>query len=225
MKIILLGAPGSGKGTQAQKLHELLNYEVITASSVLRAYQKSGCELGKRIRSDMDAGILVSDDIVWQVIKKDISEQSAKHQKILIDGFPRSLNQLDMLNQGDHDYDGLIYLNVHMDVVVDRVCGRRVHMPSGRVYHVNYAPPKVADRDDITGEPLVHRADDTEAVVKKRLVTYHDKTLPIVHAVKQQIAAGKGRIKQLIDIDANQSIADVTKALIQALASSPQLQQ
>jgi adenylate kinase len=205
MKIILLGAPGSGKGTQAQKLHELLNYEVITASSVLRAYQKSGCELGKRIRSDMDAGILVSDDIVWQVIKKDISEQSAKHQKILIDGFPRSLNQLDMLNQGDHDYDGLIYLNVHMDVVV--------------------APPKVADRDDITGEPLVHRADDTEAVVKKRLVTYHDKTLPIVHAVKQQIAAGKGRIKQLIDIDANQSIADVTKALIQALASSPQLQQ
>ena len=141
MKIILLGAPGSGKGTQAQKLHELLNYEVITASSVLRAYQKSGCELGKRIRSDMDAGILVSDDIVWQVIKKDISEQSAKHQKILIDGFPRSLNQLDMLNHGDHDYDDSYsdFEGSEEDIVLEREGLQRIFPsvpePTSSEYH------------------------------------------------------------------------------------------
>jgi len=217
MKIILLGAPGSGKGTQGQKLSELRGFHVITASSLLREASKGSDALGQKIRSLMDAGKLVTDEVVWELTAQEVDRVLPENNQILLDGFPRSMEQLAMLNTGKHDYDHLVYLNIDPEVVIERICGRRVHLPSGRVYHINYAPPKVAGKDDVTGEDLVHRPDDQREVVEQRLITYAEKTLPIVSKVRQQISQGEGRIKNVIVVDANQPIPSVTESLIDQL--------
>ncbi|MEC8882372.1 MAG: nucleoside monophosphate kinase [Pseudomonadota bacterium] len=210
MKIIFLGAPGSGKGTQSEKLNKDFGYQVITASNLLREYAQSGSEIGKQIKEIMGSGNLVDAKLVWQVMSAKIDELSQSGESIILDGYPRSIEQLNFLNADQYDYDHLVYFEISTDVLVDRVGGRRVHMPSGRVYHVDYAPPKVADRDDVTGELLVHRKDDQPEVVKKRMQTYKESTLPIIDVVQTQIAKGQGRVKKVSVINADQAIDKVT---------------
>ncbi len=210
MKIIFLGAPGSGKGTQSEKLNKDFGYQVITASNLLREYAQSGTEIGKQIKEIMEAGNLVDAALVWRVMSAKIDELSQSGEGIILDGYPRSIEQLNFLNAGQYDYDHLVYFEISTDILVNRVGGRRVHMPSGRVYHVEYAPPKVAGRDDVTGELLVHRKDDQPEVVKKRMQTYKESTLPIIDVVRAQIAKGQGRVKRVSVINADQAIDKVT---------------
>ena len=210
MKIILLGAPGSGKGTQSEKLNKDCGYQVITASNLLREYAQSGTNIGKQIKEIMEAGNLVDAALVWQVMSTKIDELSQSGESIVLDGYPRSIEQLNFLNEGQYDYDHLVYFEISTDILVNRVGGRRVHLPSGRVYHVEYAPPKVPGRDDVTGELLVHRKDDQPEVVKKRMQTYKESTLPIIDVVRAQIAKGQGRVKQVSVINADQAIDKVT---------------
>ena len=167
-------------------------------------------EIGKQIKEIMEAGNLVDAALVWRVMSAKIDELSQSGEGIILDGYPRSIEQLNFLNAGQYDYDHLVYFEISIDILVDRVGGRRVHMPSGRVYHVEYAPPKVADRDDVTGELLVHRKDDQPEVVKKRMQTYKESTLPIIDVVQAQIAKGQGRVKRVSVINADQAIDKVT---------------
>ena len=213
MRIIFLGAPGSGKGTQGEKLHKELNYQVLTTSNILRAHLQSDGPLGKKIQEDMQAGKLVSDDLVWQVMSAAIVENEKSGKGLVLDGYPRSLAQLDFLNQGSFEYNYMVYFKVDESIVVDRVCGRRVHMSSGRVYHIKYAPPKVEGKDDVTGEPLVHRKDDQEDVVKTRLLTYQEKTMPILDRVQQDIDQQRGKVMALVTIDASQEIHVITEQI------------
>ena len=210
MKIIFLGAPGSGKGTQSEKLNKDFGYQVITASSLLREYAQLGTKIGTQIKEIMESGNLVNADLVWQVMSAKIEELSQSGKGIVLDGYPRSIEQLNFLNAGQYDYDHLVYFEISTEILVDRVGGRRVHMPSGRVYHVDYAPPRVAGRDDVTGELLVHRKDDQPEVVKKRMQTYKESTLPIIDIVQAQIAKGQGRVKRISVINADQAIDKVT---------------
>lgn len=210
MKIIFLGAPGSGKGTQSEKLNKDFGYQVITASSLLREYAQLGTKIGTQIKEIMESGNLVNADLVWQVMSAKIEELSQSGKGIVLDGYPRSIEQLNFLNAGQYDYDHLVYFEISTEILVDRVGGRRVHMPSGRVYHVDYAPPRVAGRDDVTGELLVHRKDDQPEVVKKRMQTYRESTLPIIDIVQAQIAKGQGRVKRISVINADQAIDKVT---------------
>lgn len=216
MKLLLIGAPGSGKGTQAERLMQNHGYQVLTVSTLLRQQLDKQGKLGETIRQTMDAGLLVSDNIVWQVITDGISAQDSK-QGIVLDGYPRSLSQLEQLTNSTETFDAMFYFQVTEDVVVARISGRRVHLPSGRVYHVDFAPPKVAGLDDVTGEPLVHRDDDKPDVVRKRMLTFTEKTQPIVDQVKADIAAGRGVIKRLITLNADQSIDNVTKDIDRCL--------
>ena len=216
MKLLLVGAPGSGKGTQAERLMQHHGYQVLTVSTLLRQQLDGQGELGKTIRQTMDAGLLVSDNIVWQVITDGIAAQDSK-QGIVLDGYPRSLSQLEQLANSAEVFDVMFYFQVTEDVVVARISGRRVHLPSGRVYHVDYAPPKVAGFDDVTGEPLVHRDDDKPDVVRKRMLTFTEITQPLIDRVKADIAAGRGVIKRLITLDADQPIDQVTKDIAACL--------
>lgn len=216
MKLLLIGAPGSGKGTQAERLMQNHGYQVLTVSTLLRQQLDKQGKLGETIRQTMDAGLLVSDNIVWQVITDGISAQDSK-QGIVLDGYPRSLSQLEQLTNSTETFDAMFYFQVTEDVVVARISGRRVHLPSGRVYHVDFAPPKVAGLDDVTGEPLVHRDDDKPDVVRKRMLTFTEKTQPIMDQVKADIAAGRGVIKRLITLNADQSIDNVTKDIDKCL--------
>ena len=208
-----MGAPGSGKGTQSENLRKKRGFEVITASSLLREYAASETDEGKQIKALMAQGNLVSASLVWQVMTQRIEQLSQKGSDIILDGYPRSIEQLNFLNDGGYDYDHLVYFQISTEVVVDRVGGRRVHEPSGRVYHVKYAPPKIAGKDDITGEDLMHRKDDQPEVVKRRMQTYKEVTLPIIDIVKDKIAKGQGRIKKISVINADQSIDKVTTDL------------
>ena len=216
MKLLLIGAPGSGKGTQAERLMQNHGYQVLTVSTLLRQQLDKQGKLGETIRQTMDAGLLVSDNIVWQVITDGISAQDSK-QGIVLDGYPRSLSQLEQLTNSTETFDAMFYFQVTEDVVVARISGRRVHLPSGRVYHVDFAPPKVAGLDDVTGEPLVHRDDDKPDVVRKRMLTFTEKTQPIMDQVKADIAAGRGVIKRLITLNADQPIDQVTKDIAACL--------
>lgn len=220
MKIIFLGAPGSGKGTQGERLANQFGYQQLTASSLLRQTLRSGDDLAEQIQTDMDAGRLVSDVLVWQVLFKEILRCERASQDVVLDGFPRSLAQLDFVNSASQQYDYLFYFNVSDRVVAQRICGRRVHLASGRVYHETYAPPKVPGHDDVTGEPLVHRPDDRIDVVTKRLATYHEKTFPVLDVVRENIRQGRGAIQSLITLDADQSIEAVGDELASILGHS-----
>ena len=217
MNILFLGAPGSGKGTQGERLATQHAFTLLTASQLLRDTLQSGNALSAQIQADMDAGKLVSDDMVWQVMSVSLRDCQAQQQSCILDGYPRSLGQLAFLQQSDYRYDYLVHFTVSDAVVTQRICGRRVHLPSGRVYHVDFAPPKTPGLDDITGEPLVHRADDQLEVVQARLATYKEKTLPILEAVQTAIDAGQSQIQSMITIDADQPIDVVTHVLQQQL--------
>lgn len=179
MRIILLGAPGAGKGTQAQFITEQFGIPQISTGDMLRAARKAGTPLGKEADSYMSAGELVPDDLIIALVKERIAEPDCA-RGFLFDGFPRTIPQAEALEDAGVEIDHVVEIDVADEEIVKRMSGRRVHEASGRVYHVEFNPPAKDGVDDVTGEPLVQRADDEEHTVRKRLEVYHEQTQPLV---------------------------------------------
>lgn len=179
MRLILLGAPGAGKGTQATFIKEKFNIPQISTGDMLRAAVKAGTPLGIEAKKVMDAGGLVSDDIIIGLVKDRLKQPDCANG-YLFDGFPRTIPQADAMKEAGVGIDYVLEIDVPDDAIIERMSGRRVHQPSGRTYHVKFNPPKVAGKDDVTGEDLIQRDDDKEETVKKRLAVYHEQTEVLV---------------------------------------------
>lgn len=192
MRIILLGAPGAGKGTQAQFIMEKYGIPQISTGDMLRAAVKAGTELGKQAKEIMDAGKLVTDELVIALVKERIAQEDCRNG-FLLDGFPRTIPQADAMKEAGIDVDYVIEFAVPDELIIDRIVGRRVHAASGRVYHVKFNPPKFEGKDDVTGEDLTIRKDDQEDTVRKRLVEYHQQTAPLVSYYQKEADAGNTR--------------------------------
>jgi len=214
MRIILLGAPGAGKGTQAQFLTKKYNIPQISTGDMLRAAIKAGTQMGKMAKAAMDAGQLVTDEIIIGLVKDRIAEDDCKNG-YLLDGFPRTLPQADAVTAAGIEIDAVIEIDVPDSEIVKRMSGRRAHLPSGRTYHIVYNPPKVEGKDDETGEDLVQRDDDKEEVVLDRLKVYHELTSPLIGYYKEQ--ASKNPNVKYITVDGTADIADVETAIVAQL--------
>jgi adenylate kinase len=190
MRLILLGAPGAGKGTQANFIKEKFNIPQISTGDMLRAAVKEGTPLGLAAKKVMDAGGLVSDDIIIGLVKDRLKQPDCAHG-YLFDGFPRTIPQADAMKDAGVAIDYVLEIDVPDEAIVERMSGRRVHQPSGRTYHVKFNPPKVAGKDDVTGEELIQRDDDKEETVKKRLAVYHDQTEVLVDYYNKWAASGQ----------------------------------
>ena len=214
MRIILLGAPGAGKGTQAQFLTKKYNIPQISTGDMLRAAIKAGTNMGKMAKAAMDAGQLVTDEIIIGLVKDRITEDDCNNG-YLLDGFPRTLPQADALASAGIAIDAVIEIDVPDSEIVTRMAGRRAHLASGRTYHLVYNPPKVEGKDDATGEDLVQRDDDKEEVVLDRLKVYHNLTQPLIGYYKDQAS----QIENLtyITVDGTAHISEVETAITSQL--------
>lgn len=209
MRIILLGAPGAGKGTQAQFLMKTFGIPQISTGDMLRAAIKAGTELGQQAKAVMDAGKLVSDDIMIGLVKERIAQPDCQNG-FLLDGFPRTIPQADAMQEAGIDVDVVLEFAVPDDVIVDRMSGRRVHPGSGRVYHVEHNPPKQEGKDDVTGEDLIIRDDDKEETVRKRLAIYHEQTEPLVAYYRTLAEQGKTAFHK---VDGTRNVETISKEL------------
>jgi adenylate kinase len=189
MRIILLGPPGAGKGTQAAFIKERFGIPQISTGDMLRAAVKAGTPLGVAAKKVMDAGQLVSDDIIIGLVRERLKEPDCA-PGYLFDGFPRTIPQADAMKAAGVRVDVVLEIEVADAEIIERMSGRRVHLSSGRTYHVSHNPPKVEGRDDVTGEPLVQRDDDREEVVRKRLEVYHEQTSVLVDYYARWAATG-----------------------------------
>jgi adenylate kinase len=214
MRIILLGAPGAGKGTQAQFLTKKYNIPQISTGDMLRAAIKAGTEMGKLAKEAMDTGKLVTDEIIIGLVKDRIAEDDCKNG-YLLDGFPRTLAQADAVTNAGIQIDAVIEIDVPDSEIVKRMSGRRAHLASGRTYHIIYNPPKVEGKDDVTGENLVQRDDDKESVVLDRLKVYHELTSPLIGYYKDQ--ASKISTLTYITVDGTAHIDEVETAIVSKL--------
>lgn len=214
MKFILLGAPGAGKGTQAQFLTKQFEIPQISTGDMLRAAIKAGTPMGKMAKEFMDAGKLVTDEIIIGLVKDRINEPDCKNG-FLLDGFPRTVPQADALATAGVAIDAVVEIDVPDSEIVNRMSGRRAHLASGRTYHVTYNPPKEADKDDITGEPLVQRDDDKPNVVQDRLQVYHTQTAPLIDYYRA--VAAQNSALTYIKVDGTQKIDAVESAILTAL--------
>ena len=210
MRIILLGAPGAGKGTQAQSLTKKYSIPQISTGDMLRAAIKAGTDMGKMAKAAMDAGQLVTDEIIIGLVKDRILEDDCKNG-YLLDGFPRTLPQADAVTNAGIEIDAVIEIDVADSVIVKRMSGRRAHLASGRTYHLEYNPPKVAGKDDETGEELVQRPDDKEDVVLDRLKVYHELTQPLIGYYKEK--SNTVSTLTYITVDGTAHISDVEAAI------------
>ncbi|MFH2005787.1 MAG: adenylate kinase [bacterium] len=216
MKLILLGPPGAGKGTQATHICKSLDIPQISTGDMLRAAVKAGSELGKMAKAKMDAGDLVSDDIIIGLVKERITEPDCKNG-FLFDGFPRTLPQAEAVRDAGITIDAVVEIQVPDDVIVERMGGRRAHLASGRTYHVVYNPPKVEGKDDATGEPLVQRDDDREETVRARLGIYHDQTTVLTSFYGDMAKSGAADAPTFIAVDGTQAIDGVKSAIMAEL--------
>ena len=214
MKIILLGAPGAGKGTQAQFLTKQYNIPQISTGDMLRAAIKAGTEMGKMAKEAMDTGKLVTDEIIIGLVKDRIAEDDCKNG-FLLDGFPRTIPQAEAVTAAGIEIDACIEIDVPDEEIVKRMSGRRVHQNSGRTYHLVYNPPRVEGKDDETGEELIQRPDDKEEIVKDRLNVYHDQTQPLVDYYQGQ--ASRIDSLQYICVDGTEDIKVVQEKITSKL--------
>jgi len=215
MKVILLGAPGAGKGTQAQFLMERYGIPQISTGDMLRAAVKAGTELGKQAKQVMDSGALVTDDIIIGLVKERITQEDCKNG-FLFDGFPRTIPQAEALASQGIQIDAVIEVVVDDEEIVKRLSGRRVHPGSGRVYHQIYNPPKRPGLDDESGEPLIQRDDDQETTVRKRLEVYHQQTKPLVTFYQKVAKENPGT--RFISLPGIGSVEEIKAAVFKALA-------
>lgn len=207
MKIILLGAPGAGKGTQALFMMKKFGIPQISTGDMFRAAIKEGTELGKQAKALMDEGKLVPDELTVALVKDRISQPDCANG-FLLDGFPRTIPQADALKEAGVKIDFVLEFDVADEVIVERMSGRRVHQPSGRTYHVVYNPPKVEGKDDITGEDLIIRQDDKPETVLERLAIYHKQTKPLIAYYTTEAEAGNTQYYRLDGTQSVESISD-----------------
>ncbi len=216
MRLILLGAPGAGKGTQAQFIREKYGIPQISTGDMLRAAVKAGTPLGIEAKKVMDAGGLVSDDIIIGLVKDRLEQDDCK-AGYLFDGFPRTIPQAEAMKAAGVAIDFVLEIDVADAEIIDRMSGRRVHPASGRTYHVRFNPPKVAGKDDVTGEDLIQRDDDKEETVRKRLEVYHSQTKPLVDYYSQWAATGDARAPKCRKIAGVGSVDEIRQAAFAAL--------
>lgn len=213
MRVILLGSPGSGKGTQAKAITEKFHIPQISTGDMLRAAVRAGTPLGLAAKQVMDAGQLVSDDIILGLIKERIQQDDCRNG-FLLDGFPRTIPQADGLDAMGIAIDHVVEIRVDDEEIVQRMSGRRVHPASGRVYHVVFNPPKVEGLDDDSGEALIQRDDDREETVRKRLEIYHQQTKPLVGYYQAKAEQG---VLKFASLDGIGSVDAITERLFAAL--------
>lgn len=217
MRLILLGAPGAGKGTQAQFIREKYNIPQISTGDMLRAAVKAGTPLGVAAKKVMDAGGLVSDDIIIGLVKDRLKEPDCA-AGYLFDGFPRTIPQAEAMKEAGVAIDFVLEIAVDDSEIIERMSGRRSHPASGRTYHIRFNPPKVEGVDDVTGEPLVQRDDDREETVKKRLEVYHSQTKPLVDFYANWAATGDPAAPKCRRIEGVGSVDDIRQKAFDALA-------
>jgi adenylate kinase len=216
MRLILLGGPGAGKGTQANNIKDKFGIPQISTGDMLRAAVKAGTELGKEAKGYMDAGKLVPDEVIIGLVKERIKEPDCK-KGFLFDGFPRTIPQADAMKEAGVPIDAVVDIDVPDEEIIKRMSGRRAHLASGRTYHVIFNPPKVEGKDDVTGEPLVQRDDDKEETVKKRLDVYHDQTEPLIDYYRKWEASGEAGAPKYIRIEGVGKVEEIREAIFTAL--------
>ena len=216
MRLILLGPPGAGKGTQANFIKEKFGIPQISTGDMLRAAVKAGTPLGLEAKKVMDAGGLVSDDIIIGLVKDRLQQDDCK-AGYMFDGFPRTIPQADAMKDAGVPIDFVLEIDVPDAEIVERMSGRRAHLASGRTYHVKYNPPKVEGKDDVTGEDLVQRDDDKEETVKKRLDVYHSQTKPLVEYYGKWAASGDAKAPKVRKISGLGAVDAITASAFAAL--------
>ena len=217
MRLILLGPPGAGKGTQATFIKEAYGIPQISTGDMLRAAVKAGTPLGLAAKKEMDSGALVSDDIIIGLVKERLKAPDCA-QGYLFDGFPRTIPQADALKDAGVALDYVLEIDVPDASIVERMSGRRVHVASGRTYHLKFNPPKVAGKDDVTGEDLIQREDDKEETVKHRLAVYHAQTEPLLAYYSKWEATGDAGAPKYRAVNGLGAVDSVRAACLSALA-------
>lgn len=216
MRLILLGAPGAGKGTQAQYICERYSIPQISTGDMLRAAVKAGTPLGIEAKKVMDAGGLVSDDIILGLIKERLQQPDCA-KGFLFDGFPRTIPQAQALKDQGVKLDFVVEVDVPDEEIIKRMSGRRVHPGSGRTYHVVFNPPRIEGKDDLTDEPLIQRDDDKEETVRKRLDVYHSQTKPLVEFYSKWAEGGDADAPQYVKVEGVGSVTDIRDEIFKAL--------
>ena len=216
MRMILLGAPGAGKGTQAAFICKKYDIPQISTGDMLRAAVKAGTDMGLAAKKVMDSGGLVGDDIIIGLVKERIAQADCA-SGFLFDGFPRTIVQADAMKAADVKLDLVLEIDVPDEAIIERMSGRRAHVASGRTYHVKFNPPKVEGKDDVTGEDLIQRADDAEDTVKNRLSVYKNQTRPLVDYYTNWAASGDADAPRYRRISGSGSVEDITQRALAAL--------
>lgn len=218
MRLILLGGPGAGKGTQATFITEKYGIPQISTGDMLRAAVEAGTPLGLEAKKIMDVGGLISDEIITGMVKARVQESDCE-KGYLLDGFPRTIPQADSMRKHGIDIDYVVEISVDDAEIIKRMSGRRAHLASGRTYHVVYNPPQVADVDDVTGEPLVQRDDDQEETVRKRLDVYHAQTEPLIGYYQEFASSDEETAPKYVKIEGVGSVESIREKIQTALES------
>jgi adenylate kinase len=216
MRLILLGGPGAGKGTQANYVKDKFQIPQISTGDMLRAALKAGTELGKKAKEYMDSGALVPDDVIIGLVKERIKEADCENG-FLFDGFPRTIPQADAMKEAGVAIDGVVDIDVPDEEIIKRMSGRRVHLASGRTYHLIFNPPKEEGKDDVTGEDLIQRDDDQEETVRKRLDVYHAQTEPLIDYYKSWENSGEAGAPHYIGIEGVGKVEEIRDQIYAAL--------